>query len=77
MKNIQHRLRRIVGQLESADNAIQEEVACSQLIPQLLAIKGAVDSAVTAYIEQSLEECSEASNLDESKQLIKMLIKNL
>ena len=77
MKNIQHRLKRIIGQLQSANEAIEQEVACTQLIPQLMAIKGAVDSAVSAYIEQSLEECADTSNPEEAKQLIKMLIKNI
>ncbi len=77
MKNIQHRIKRIIGQLESAEQAIGQETSCNQMIPQLLAIKGAVDSAVTAYIEHSLEECDESNNPDQAKQLIKMLVKNI
>lgn len=76
MKKIQHRIRRIIGQLESIDEALSNEVSCDQLVPQFLAARGAVNAAVCAYLEDSLEHCVDLQDQEKIKKLISLLIKN-
>lgn len=76
MNKITNRLRRLRGQLESLETAISAEAACSEVVPQFLAIKGAVDASLRVYIEDALEHCATEHNAAEAKQIIKTLIKH-
>ncbi len=77
MKDIVNRLRRVRGQIESIESRIAEENSCSEVIPQLLAIKGSVESTLQAYFEHSLDSCADKKNPEEMKAVIKTLIKNI
>lgn len=58
MKKIENRLRRLQGQITSLENSIANEADCTDVIPQFLAVKGAMQSAFVAYMEESLTACS-------------------
>lgn len=71
---LQNRLKRIKGQLDSLQNNISSQTACADVIPQFLAIKGAMNAAFELYVKESLAECSSADS-DKRDQLITMLIR--
>lgn len=73
---MQNRLQRVRGQLESVCDAIADGRDCAEVIPQLLAIRGAVNASLNVYIEQSLDSCVADTDTQKMKQLIKTLIKN-
>jgi DNA-binding FrmR family transcriptional regulator len=50
------RLRRIRGQTESLERAIQEGVDCSLLLQQLAALRGATNSLMSEVLEGHLRE---------------------
>lgn len=76
MKDITDRIHRVTGQLESLELAIVAEKDCSAVIPQLLAVKGAIDAVVHAYMEQSLNRCIDDADAAKLKQVVKTLIKH-
>lgn len=71
---IKNRLRRIKGQLEKLEKTIDSNTACSDVIPQFLAVKGAFNAAFEAYVKESLNDCPD-KDLKRRDQLISMLIK--
>ena len=75
MKKIEHRLHRLQGQLTSLEAAIANGTECTDVIPQFLAVKGALQSALVAYMEQSLVECSK-TDTQKIQQLLAVLIKS-
>ena len=71
---IKNRLRRISGQLEKLEKTIDSGMACSDVIPQFLAVKGAFNAAFEAYVKESLNDCPD-TDIKSRDQLISMLIK--
>ncbi len=76
MKKITDRLHRIQGQIASIETSIENEVVCSDVIPQLLAVKGAVHAVVQVYLEDALENCIDEADTEKLKKVIKTFIKN-
>lgn len=76
MKKITDRLHRIQGQIASIETALENDAVCSDVIPQMLAVKGAVNAVVQVYLEESLENCVDTTDTEKMKQVIKTLIKN-
>jgi DNA-binding FrmR family transcriptional regulator len=74
MKKIIHRIHRIQGQMKSVEDALANEKVCHEVIPQLLAIKGSVDSLVRTYLEESLDGCMKDRDAETMKQVMKLLI---
>jgi DNA-binding FrmR family transcriptional regulator len=74
MKLIQNRIRRVRGQMLSLENAMSTGQNCDTIIPQLLAVKGSVDSLVRAYLEATLQECTKSSNVEAIQKVTKFLI---
>lgn len=77
MKEINKRIHRVVGQLQTVDAAIAAEQSCKDVIPQLLAVKGALDATVQTYLESAIDECDVSANTDEVKKIIKMFLKHV
>lgn len=75
MKKITDRLHRLQGQIAGVEKAIESETTCNDVIPQLLAIKGAVNSVVQVYLEESLDNCVQANDAEKMRQVIKTLVK--
>lgn len=76
MKKIINRLNRVSGQVLKVNDAIDSEEDCNKVIPQLLAVKGAVDGIVREYLEQTLEACASEKRSEDMKQIIKMIMKH-
>lgn len=71
---IHNRLRRVSGQLETLTSSIGTSATCTELIPQFLAVKGALNAAFEAYVKESIEECT-TNDKETMKQLITTLIR--
>ena len=72
---LQNRLSRVEGQLKKIQENIAGDKDCADVIPQFMAVKGAVSAAFEEYVKQSLDSCAKA---DEKKmrKLIGLLTKN-
>lgn len=77
MKHIVNRVKRIEGQLQKLRTELDAGTACDVLVPQVLAIKGAVDSCVEAYLLDSLQACSSKKSSAEMALLLKTIIKKI
>lgn len=71
-KAIINRIRRVRGQLEKLEQAIEQEQPCRDIIPQFLAVRGATNAALSAYFTVSLDEC-DTQNTEERAALIRAL----
>ena len=76
MKKIVNRLNRVSGQLHKVSDAIDSGEDCRSVVPQLLAVKGAVDGIVREYLKQTLDTCADEDRAEDMKQIIKMLMKH-
>mgnify|MGYP003690698437 CR=1 FL=1 len=73
--SLDNRIRRVQGQLEKLHTTILEEADCSDVIPQFLAVKGAISSALELYVKESLTACKK--NDDEKlEKLIALLARS-
>ncbi|MBY0310399.1 metal-sensing transcriptional repressor [Patescibacteria group bacterium] len=72
-----NRIRRLRGQLTHVEKAIEGGLSCHDVVPQLLAAKGALDGVVRVYLSDALSSCDGATELREMQQLLKLLIKNI
>jgi DNA-binding FrmR family transcriptional regulator len=77
MKAIVNRLKRLEGQLARVRTEIESESVCSDVIPQLLATKGALDSTIREYVIESLKVCPSKAKSEETQLLIETIIKKL
>ncbi len=74
-KLMHNRLSRIEGQLKKLQTEIDSDTDCSLIIPQFLAVKGALASAFEEYVKQSLEHCQDSDEM-KMKQLIALLVRS-
>lgn len=71
---LEKRLRRLEGQLTTLHERISADADCTEIIPQFLAVRGALNAAFELYIKESLADCP-LDNEEKREQLISMLIK--
>lgn len=76
MKDIDKRVNRLQGQLKRVQAAIAADESCETVVPQLLAVRGAMNGVVRLYMEEALQSCAR-SNSDKTEQVLKLLIKHL
>jgi len=50
------RVRRIKGQAEALERALEQEVECAALLQQIAAIRGAVNGLMTEVLESHIRE---------------------
>ena len=69
-----NRLRRLRGQLDGAERAIQEERDCSAILMNLAAVRGALHGLMTEVLEHHLHHhlTDENRNVD-TEQLIELV----
>jgi DNA-binding FrmR family transcriptional regulator len=77
MKSTINRLRRLRGQIERIEAEIARDRSCHEVVPQLLAAKGALDATVRAYLADALASCDEGTKRADMERLIKLLLKNV
>ncbi len=75
MKKISHRLKRLIGQLEKVETEIASGAPCAEVIPQLLAVRGALQATILVYLQESLAECGKKSSPEELTVLLETIIK--
>ena len=75
-KSINDRLKRCAGQLNKVALEIQNCGECSDIIPQLLAVRGALNAATVSYLEQAMAECTETTSAADMVEVFKQLIKH-
>lgn len=51
-----NRLKRIRGQIEAVERAVQEEKECAQILQQATACRGALDGFIAEVIEDHIRE---------------------
>jgi len=51
-----HRLRRIRGQLEAIERAVEEDSECARVLQQATACRGAMDGFIAEVIEDHVRE---------------------
>ena len=73
-KKLQNRLHRVEGQLRKLQESIAADKDCTEVIPQFLAVKGAIAAAFELYVTDSLDSCA-TSDEKKMKKLIGLLIK--
>lgn len=71
------RLRRIRGQAESLERAIEEGTECSILLQQLAALRGATNSLMSEVLEGHLRETFENKNHKISQKEIKTTLDDM
>lgn len=74
MKTIINRVHRVQGQLAGVEDALKRTHTCDDVLPQLLAVKGSIDSLVRAYLEMSLDACTKNKRPESMRKIIKTLI---
>ena len=74
-KKLQNRLSRVEGQLKKLQLNLLEDSDCAEVIPQFLAVKGAISAAFNEYIKLSLNNCS-SSDKEKMKEIISLLVKS-
>jgi len=74
-KTIHNRLARLEGQLKKVHEDISTDKDCEDVIPQFLAIKGALASVYEEYVKSSLDSCAKG-NKQKMRKLIALLIKS-
>ncbi len=77
MKSTINRLRRLRGQIERIEAEIDRDRSCHDVVPQLLATKGALDAAVRTYLADALASCDQRTKSEDMERLIKLLLKNV
>lgn len=73
-KSLDTRFARIEGQFKKIRADIAMDRDCTEIIPQFLAVRGALASAFEEYVQHSLESCA-TKDVDKIKQLIHILVK--
>lgn len=74
-KPFTNRLNRLIGQLNKLQQNIADDADCSDVIPQFLAVKGALSSAFEEYLKLSLKQCAK-KDAQKMEQLITMIAKS-
>lgn len=59
------RLRRIRGQAEALERAVENEVDCGQLLQQLAALRGAVNGMIFEILEGHMRETFDTRNMSQ------------
>lgn len=76
-KAIVNRLKRVEGQSASLREALELGQSCEKVIPQFLAVKGALDASLQEYLRVSLEECKGKKSVEEMGQILNLVLKKI
>lgn len=73
-KTFSNRMSRLEGQLKKLNQSIANGDDCSDVIPQFLAVKGAVSGALNEYLKHSIAHCKN-KDAEKMNKIIAMLTK--
>lgn len=74
-KKILTRVRRINGQVQAIERALETDTACADILQQICAIRGAMNGLMTELLEIHLKDTlvsGESSELQRSEELIEV-----
>jgi DNA-binding FrmR family transcriptional regulator len=63
-KGLLTRVRRITGQAQALERALEQEVECGAILQQIAAIRGAVNGLMTAVLEGHIRDHLGADSVD-------------
>lgn len=72
-----NRLKRLEGQSASLREALTAGEPCEKVIPQFLAVKGALDASLQEYLRLSLAECKGKKSAEEMCQILNLVVKRI
>ena len=58
------RIRRIKGQAEAIENALNDNVECAAILQQIASIRGAINGLMTEVLEDHIREHLGVENID-------------
>jgi DNA-binding FrmR family transcriptional regulator len=79
MKSLLTRVRRIKGQAEALEKALEQEAECAAVLQQIAAIRGAVNGLMTEVLEGHIREHLGANDIspqqrgDDIEQVVSVL----
>jgi DNA-binding FrmR family transcriptional regulator len=74
MQDINIRLKKIIGQLNSLSKTLNDK-DCNKIIIQFLAVKEALNSAFSKILELNLEKCLKNNDKDNIQNILKLISK--
>lgn len=77
MKTVVNRLKRLEGQLARLREEIDAGSPCKEVIPQLLAAKGAMNATAEEYLLLSLKDCAGNGCSPDTALVLETVIKKL
>lgn len=69
------RVRRIKGQIQSLERALEDDTACASILQQICAIRGATNGLMTELLEIHLKDTlvsGETSEQDRAEELVEI-----
>ena len=63
-KQLLTRIRRIKGQAEAMEKALNDDVECTAILQQIASIRGAVNGLMTEVLEEHIREHLGAENIE-------------
>ncbi len=76
-QKIVSRLRKIEGQLARVRQDLENGTPCEVVIPQFLAVRGALAASLEVYLVSTMRECATKKSADEMTLLLETIIKKL
>lgn len=77
MKPIVNRVKRLEGQLARVRQELEAGTSCETVVPQFLAVKGALDACLETYLLEALEACALRKSPEDMAMLLKTVIKKI
>ena len=78
MKNYTQRINNIVGQLQGVDRMINDKKDCIDVLTQVKAVKSAVNSFMSKYIEEEFNNCMSCqTKADDSNKRLKKIFSEI
>ena len=63
-KHLLTRIRRIKGQAEAMEKALNDDVECTSILQQIASIRGAINGLMTEVLEDHIREHLGVENID-------------
>ena len=73
-KNILRRLRRIEGQVKGIQRMIEEKKPCQEILPQVAAVRAALNTVGTMIFKNYSVECLRGASLEQQQEKIEELM---
>ena len=72
-KRVLARVRRITGQCQALERALEEGTPCAPVLQQIAAVRGAINGLMAEVLETHIREEYGAADADRSKELLNIV----